>query len=269
MISIISISGGKDSTALWLWARRTGLAPRVIVFCDTGWEARETYEYLDVLQERLGEEIVRVRGPETFEERTRRSGTFPSRRRQWCTDELKRRPFAAWLDGYRDQTSDEVQVLIGIRRAESEARANVAEREWSDDYDCDVWRPLIAWSLEQVIAEHHAAGIPLNPLYQLGAERVGCWPCIYGGKTEIRLVADHDPERIERIAAIERDIGQTMFAEEPRRVAGQRQPLRRLPIADAVTWSRTSHGGRELTLFAPPSGCARWGLCEHPGKDKP
>lgn len=32
MVSIVSISGGKDSTALWLWARRAGLSPRVIVF---------------------------------------------------------------------------------------------------------------------------------------------------------------------------------------------------------------------------------------------
>ena len=29
MIRVLSISGGKDSAAMWAWAKRTGLAPRI------------------------------------------------------------------------------------------------------------------------------------------------------------------------------------------------------------------------------------------------
>src|SRR3990167_6090451 len=52
------MSGGKDSVALWLWAKRTGLAPRA-VFCDTGWAAPQTYDYLRYLETAIGP-IVRI-----------------------------------------------------------------------------------------------------------------------------------------------------------------------------------------------------------------
>lgn len=42
---VCSVSGGKDSTAMCLWLRENGIPFRA-VFCDTGWEAEETYEYL-------------------------------------------------------------------------------------------------------------------------------------------------------------------------------------------------------------------------------
>ena len=48
MIHVVAVSGGKDSTALWLWALRAGLSPVLPLFCDTYWEADETYAYLDL-----------------------------------------------------------------------------------------------------------------------------------------------------------------------------------------------------------------------------
>ena len=57
---IASVSGGKDSTALIL-ALREAEIPARHVFADTGWEAPETYEYLDLLRARLGITIDVVR----------------------------------------------------------------------------------------------------------------------------------------------------------------------------------------------------------------
>lgn len=105
-------------TALWLWARRTGLAPLVPVFCDTGWESQITYAYLDDLENRIGP-LRRVASAENFEQRTLRSGTFPSRARKWCSPELKVEPTAAELTVIRDQFNDDVTVLVGYRRDES------------------------------------------------------------------------------------------------------------------------------------------------------
>ena len=260
MIHVLGVSGGKDSTAMWLWARRTGLSPLVPLFADTKWEARETYEYLDLLESRLGP-ITRVIS-EGFEERTRRLGTFSSRVRKWCSPELKVEPTRIELDHIRDATGDDVTVLIGIRREESPARADLTEREWSDAYDCEVWRPILDWTVQDVIAEHHRANIPLNPLYLMGAERVGCWPCIHAGKAELRLIAEHDPDRIERLAAIEDAIGQTMFVlEKPRKRGDERQKIP-TGIRDIATWAKTKHGGRQLTMIPQASGCYRWGTCE-------
>ena len=52
---ILSCSGGKDSTAAGLLLKERGLDFSAI-FCDTGWEAPETYAYLrDVLPATLGQ----------------------------------------------------------------------------------------------------------------------------------------------------------------------------------------------------------------------
>lgn len=52
-ISVISISGGKDSLAQWLLAIENGV-PHVTGFADTGHEHPQTMEYLDYLESRLG-----------------------------------------------------------------------------------------------------------------------------------------------------------------------------------------------------------------------
>lgn len=270
MINVICYSGGKDSTAMLLWAIREGISPRRVVFADTGWEHEETLRYVDYIEHLLGVSIARVRGKETFEERVRRLRGFPSSGRRWCTDELKRQPTKRYLDELREETGDDVRVLVGVRAEESRSRAAMSEHEWDTDYDCDTWRPLLNWTLEDVVAEHHRARVLLNPLYHLGAERVGCWPCINAGKTEIELVSRIDPARINRIRDMERVTKNTMFSKEAplhERPDGAKRTELPLPIDAAVAWSRTKRGGKEIQLVQAPSGCARWGICEAPPKD--
>jgi 3'-phosphoadenosine 5'-phosphosulfate sulfotransferase (PAPS reductase)/FAD synthetase len=269
MIHVVSVSGGKDSTAMWLWALRTGLSPLVPLFCDTKWEADKdginTYAYLDTLERLIGP--IRRVVSEGFEERTLRGGTFPSRARKWCSPELKVEMCAAELLKIRDEFNDDVEVLLGIRHDESEAREKAVEREWSKDYDCEVWRPILNWTVDDVIAEHHRAGVPLNPLYLAGANRVGCWPCIHAGKTELRMLGELDPERVERVARIEREVGQTMFTLEESRKGGKERKKIPVGIHEAVTWARTEFGGRQLTMIPQASGCFRWATCERPQAD--
>lgn len=272
MIHVLCFSGGKDSTALWLWARRIGIEPRRVLFADTGWEHPLTIQYVEDMERLLGEPITRVHGPETFEERVRRLRGFPTSGRRWCTDELKLQPTRRELDRIRDETGEDVTVLLGVRAEESRARAKMPEKEWSDFYDCEVWRPLINWKLADVIAEHHTALVPLNPLYHLGAERVGCWPCINAGKTEIELVSRLDPERIDRIRDMETVTKNTMFSKEAPvadRAPGAKRTELPLPIDDAVAWSRTERGGKKIRLVQVPGGCARWGICEPPVPEEP
>lgn len=96
---------------------------------------------------------------------------------------------------------------VGIRAAESAARSKMGEWEESATFDCAVWRPLIAWTEAEVIAIHARHGLRPNPLYLMGATRVGCWPCIFARKAEIRLIADKDPSRISRLRVLEEEVG--------------------------------------------------------------
>lgn len=52
-VNILTFSGGKDSTAMWLYAREQSVEV-MPVFCDTGHEHRLTYEYVDYLESKLG-----------------------------------------------------------------------------------------------------------------------------------------------------------------------------------------------------------------------
>lgn len=289
MTTIVSVSGGKDSAAACLYLLEQGIE-HLRVFADTGWEHPSTVEYvLGPLQDKLGQiDVVRSPGG-GFADWCRKKGMFPSRtpRMRWCTRTLKLEPMAAWMARF----DDHVVNAVGVRREESRRRAKLPERDvprgrlaWGD---VEVWRPIIDWTKDEVIAIHRRHGLAPNPLYLQGAERVGCWPCVCSGKAAIRLVADLDPARIDEIRQLEADVQEaarlryeargetfdslgltppTMFsrqltkAELARRDDDIKSTNR--PIDEAVSWARTSRGGRQHDWFfeGTPS-CVAWGLC--------
>lgn len=285
---IVSASGGKDSTALLLALREAGL-PHRAVFADTRWEAPETYAYLDLLRERLGIVIdVVYREGGMLSGIERRAG-FPGRQQRWCTRELKIEPLRDYHDEVEQETGIETVSVLGIRGAESADRAKQPEledeppgrRSWGGW----VWRPLSRWSVGDVLRIHHRHGLPVNPLYLRGHDRVGCYPCVYANKEDIRLMAEHSPERVRKIRALEQEMTaergrrneqepgryahplatffQSRIPKHRDRVTGKRT-FAPMTIDEVVTWSRTTHGGRQLSLLAPPptGGCMRWGLCD-------
>jgi 3'-phosphoadenosine 5'-phosphosulfate sulfotransferase (PAPS reductase)/FAD synthetase len=52
--NVLSISGGKDSTAMWIYAVKEMGVEVIPVFADTGNEHPLTYEYIDYLESKLG-----------------------------------------------------------------------------------------------------------------------------------------------------------------------------------------------------------------------
>lgn len=258
---IASVSGGKDSAALSLHLRESGIE-HDRVFMDTGWEHPETYAYLRGELTRVLGPITEIRGPLQMEELILKKAMFPSRKRRFCTQELKVRPMAKHL---RSLGSDVVNA-VGIRGSESEARSKLFEWEWTEDFGCETWRPLMTWSEADVIAIHARHGLRPNPLYLKGATRVGCWPCIYARKAEIRMVAETDPARIDRLRELEEKVSagageQRGWFQAKTEEDGGFPPW---PIDKVVEWSKTAHGGRQFELFAPDRepGCFRWGLCD-------
>src|SRR5580704_3326788 len=110
---ILSLSGGKDSTALAIYMRDR--VPNLeYVFCDTHKELPETYEYLDKLEAYLGKKIERLSAERGFDHWLGIYGNYlPSSRMRWCTKMLKIKPFEQYVG------DDEVILYVGIRGDEN------------------------------------------------------------------------------------------------------------------------------------------------------
>jgi 3'-phosphoadenosine 5'-phosphosulfate sulfotransferase (PAPS reductase)/FAD synthetase len=199
---VVCFSGGKDSTALVLWALEN-LPEFTTVFCDTGWEHPITYAYVEEInQTLLGGKLVVLKSekyPDGMKQLVQIKKRVPSTKARFCTEELKVIPMISYLK----TLDDEVTVYQGIRADESANRAAMSENEWSDDYDAQVMRPLFRWSAEQCFDMMQKHGIKPNPLYLLGASRVGCFPCIMITHRDLRVMFARLPEIKVAIAELE------------------------------------------------------------------
>jgi 3'-phosphoadenosine 5'-phosphosulfate sulfotransferase (PAPS reductase)/FAD synthetase len=194
-------------------------------------------------------------------------GRFPSRKAQFCTEELKRNIAVEFQLSVIDE-GHQVISWQGVRRDESEARADAKKierlgpRMWA-------FRPLVEWTALNVFDYCAKRGIQPNPLYLQGSSRVGCMPCINCQKDELREIDRRHPEHIERIALWEKKVAQaskrglaTFFpAPGMSNLEASKQTIEKV-----VQWSRTTRGGRQYDLLADldePTACASaYGLCE-------
>jgi len=168
----------------------------VATFCDTGNEIEETYEHVRLMSEKI-HPIETIYPPLDFYALARKKKRFPSTKARFCTQDLKMKPSKDYIDNLMREGFTVVAVS-GVRADESFERSQLPEHGHPMDsyYGIEEWRPLLNWEIEDVFLIHKRYGIPMNPLYAQGAKRVGCFPCIMSRKSEIRLIADKWPERI-------------------------------------------------------------------------
>jgi 3'-phosphoadenosine 5'-phosphosulfate sulfotransferase (PAPS reductase)/FAD synthetase len=233
---VVSVSGGKDSTAMCLNLFEQGYTKNdfMRVFCDTGWEYPEHKESVQKIEDMIGRESPFVRL--VYKKRM-----FPSRIVRFCTDNLKFKPLKKF---YNDLDADPIN-LVGIRREESKRRSKMDEWEWNAGFDCWTHRPIIDWTEKEIIDIHTRFGVIPNRRYLTGLHRVSCYPCMYARKKEIEVL---DENRLQIIEYIENDLNVTFFHS--------------MGIRNIHDYARTSYGGKQYKLFdSEPPTCEKWGLC--------
>jgi 3'-phosphoadenosine 5'-phosphosulfate sulfotransferase (PAPS reductase)/FAD synthetase len=301
-VNMVSVSGGKDSTALLLLALALDTQNLRAVFADTGHEHAQTYEYVDYLEQATGVLIERVRAdfsaqiarkreyvaikwreemvPEENIERALAvlhptgnpffdlclwKGRFPSTKVRFCSEELKRNPIVEYQMGLMD-AGQSILSWQGVRADESPSRARLPVL---DEVGGGLWnyRPILRWTVEDVFEAHRYMGIKPNPLYAQGMGRVGCMPCIHARKDELLEISKRFPAEVERVAEWERIVSDASKSGRSSFFHASEGSVLygQNTIVAAVEWSKTSRGGRQLdfTRLAPAESCSSiYGLCE-------
>lgn len=198
---ILGISGGKDSAALAIHLRDR-IPEMEYVFCDTGKELPETYEFIDRLEVYLNRHIVRL--PKELPGYSEKfdfdhwlemfGGLLPSSNVRWCTKNLKLKPFEKYL------ANDTVFNYVGIRADEFREgyishKPNITTVFPFRDDGIDKQGVL------QILED---AGLGL-PKYYEWRSRSGCYFCFYQTKREWVGLKERHPEKFEEAKAYEKD----------------------------------------------------------------
>ena len=137
-------------------------------------------------------------------------GMFPASQSQFCTEILKLIPQRRWI---REHLAEEdFERYTGVRREESRRRADTPFRAWDKYYDCYLNSPICDWTKQMCFDYVKQYDEPINPLYSLGFERVGCAPCVNSTKEDVRLWADRFPEMIDKVRRWEQQVGRAFWA---------------------------------------------------------
>jgi len=221
---IVAFSGGKDSSALGIYLKnpekwrhilgKSGLPERKplenpeYLFCDTGTELSETYDYLKKLEAELGTTVIRLQAQDFSDSRRdintpfdhylhQYGGMLPSAQVRWCTRMLKLKPYEWYLG------EDEVVSYVGIRADEDRVgylstKPNIKTvfpfREDGIDKS-DVYR----------ILEESGVGVPS---YYEWRSRSGCYFCFFQRKSEWVGLLENHPDLYKQAMEYEKAEGE-------------------------------------------------------------
>ncbi len=192
---VVAVSGGIDSSVtLALTVRALGPGRVTAVYADTGMEFKESLETVEKLASMMGVDLVIVSARlDPLEEIARRG--LMTRSNRWCTRILKLSPLARYYRRVNARI-----VVDGARALESEARS-ITPRSGVNPLIPFVKRilPIHSWSRLEVQLYAHLEGLPVNPLYDRGLQRIGCILCPAMHLYEIRVAEEIMPGFYNRL----------------------------------------------------------------------
>lgn len=202
-LHVVSVSGGKDSTAMLLRMIEEGMRIDLIIFCDTGLEFPEMYDHLALLERNIGRPITRICANHTFEHyltqhevrvkhkknshlRNFRGYGWPGPLNRWCTKELKHLPRERFLRPLKEKY--EIIEYVGLAADEGYR----LERESNQQEN--LRHPLVDWGMTEADCLQYCydRGYTWGGLYRYFS-RVSCWCCPLQPLAELRILYEHFP----------------------------------------------------------------------------
>ena len=184
----VSFSGGKDSTAVLHIARKAGVTKAF--FIDTGIEFPETIAFIrsqgvDVIQKAMD-----------FWNAAEKAGP-PGKDNRWCCKLLKLHPLKLYLADIGPCVT-----VQGNRWYESWNRAGLDETSQNPANPLQLnISPIRNWRALEVFLYLWWQGLEINPLYDRGLERIGCYLCPAMLESEYEELKTIQPAYAERWTA--------------------------------------------------------------------
>ena len=160
------------------------IAPETYVFnLDTGYQFQETLDLRDRIADKYGIEVdlLAPELPVSEYEALHGGPLYRTNPNQCCFDRKIKTL----------QRASEVMHawMSGIRRDQSEDRAQAAVVGWDKKFGLVKISPLANWTKKDVWKRITDEGVPYNPLHDQGFPSIGCWPCtraVAAGETDER-----------------------------------------------------------------------------------
>lgn len=263
-VHVVSLSGGRDSAAVGIWAADEYQAGRIrelrYVWADVG-SGDDGMEpgagaWLDLYCAKVltprGLALDRVTAVRpgyadawaSVYERHNRRPVLPGPMFRSCTWRLKIEPIRRWRKA--TLKGRPVVWLVGFRADEGNEKRRVQVAKFTDPETGDRhWRPFVEQGigLREVRRILAAAGVPEPDFYEW-TTRSGCVLCFYKPRAELALAARRYPETFERMARLEEG---TIAAARVAEHSPKRQAIDRQLALGAITEDQHAAALRMMT----------------------
>ena len=204
---VCSLSGGKDSTAMFLELIRRKYPLDEVVCCDVGMEFPAMERHIEKLRKvakKNGIKFTTLKSEKSFEYymfdhipkrtngRTHEGFSWPGPLQRWCTSKLKQEVIYRCFGELKK--SHNVYYYIGI------APDEVKRLERAEANETHKLYPLVEWGMTEADCLQYCYdhGYDWEGLYEIFG-RISCWCCPLQPIREVRKLYEHFPDLWEQL----------------------------------------------------------------------
>jgi len=192
--AIVSFSGGKDSACVLTLTGETGKNFPVI-FLNSTIEFPETINYVHKILKISELNLIELLPEHDYFDLCLELGP-PSCFMPWCCQTQKFAPLSRYINQHYPKG---VVSIEGLTRFESRQRMKYNRISSNKAMPEKIAvSPILNWSAFEVWLYMLWKKVPINPLYQHGFKRVGCWICPHKNLSDFRLTEQLHPELMRK-----------------------------------------------------------------------